>query len=386
MLKKLCGWLLLAVLCLVPASLSAVSVSGTVTDSVNSVAYANGTFSFTLVPGPATSFPTSESTTTQTGSLNGSGAFSGVTLGDTSIIGGGARWLAKICTASNQCFAILINVTAATTSLSTTLSAAAPAISSAIVSTPSSTQTVVPQTIFMSGGQSVDALDIKNSAGTVLFKVDNSGNATGGGGSGTGTFGSIVLNGSASGAITIQPQAAAGTYNFNLPTGAGTSGQPLLSGGGAAAAMTFGTLGVGAGGTGLTTGTSGGILGFTAAGTLASSAVLTAGQFVLGGGAGATPTTSFSVVPPVNGGFPVYNPGGTLQTASTLHAVFGTCTLGTNCTVTLTGSAAFTSATSYGCGASDFTGANAVKIVQAAGSLTITGTGTDVIQYNCVGT
>ena len=147
-----------------------------------------------------------------------------------------------------------------------------------------------------------------------------------------------------------------------------------------------GTTPVSAGGTGLTSGTSGGIPYFNSTTTMASSGALASGQFVLGGGAGSSPTTSFSVVPPANGGFPVYNPGGTLQTASTLHAVFGTCTLGTNCTVTLTGSAAFTSATSYGCGASDFTGANAVKIVQAAGSLTITGTGTDVIQYVCVGT
>lgn len=50
-----------------------------------------------------------------------------------------------------------------------------------------------------------------------------------------------------------------------------------------------GTLGVGNGGTGLTSGTSGGVLGFTAAGTIASSVELTASQLVLGGGAGATP-------------------------------------------------------------------------------------------------
>ena len=43
------------------------------------------------------------------------------------------------------------------------------------------------------------------------------------------------------------------------------------------------------GGTGLTSGTSGGILAYTAAGTLASSAALTANALVLGGGAGATP-------------------------------------------------------------------------------------------------
>ena len=51
-----------------------------------------------------------------------------------------------------------------------------------------------------------------------------------------------------------------------------------------------GTLGVGNGGTGLTAGTSGGILGYTATGTLASSALLTVNALLLGGGAGATPT------------------------------------------------------------------------------------------------
>ena len=50
-------------------------------------------------------------------------------------------------------------------------------------------------------------------------------------------------------------------------------------------------LGVNAGGTGLTSGTSGGILGFTASGTIASSGALTANQLIIGGGAGATPST-----------------------------------------------------------------------------------------------
>lgn len=51
------------------------------------------------------------------------------------------------------------------------------------------------------------------------------------------------------------------------------------------------TLVVGSGGTGLTSGTSGGILGYTASGTLASSAALTVSQLIIGGGAGATPST-----------------------------------------------------------------------------------------------
>lgn len=47
------------------------------------------------------------------------------------------------------------------------------------------------------------------------------------------------LTGSSSGTISIKPQAAAGTYNFNLPIDAGTSGYLLTSGGGAGAPMTW---------------------------------------------------------------------------------------------------------------------------------------------------
>jgi len=54
--------------------------------------------------------------------------------------------------------------------------------------------------------------------------------------------------------------------------------------------ISSGLLGVAQGGTHLASGTSGGILGYTASGTLASSAALPANALVLGGGAGATPT------------------------------------------------------------------------------------------------
>lgn len=53
-----------------------------------------------------------------------------------------------------------------------------------------------------------------------------------------------------------------------------------------------GTLPVANGGTGLTAGTSGGVLYYSATGTLASSAALTANAIVLGGGAGAAPATT----------------------------------------------------------------------------------------------
>lgn len=109
-------------------------------------------------------------------------------------------------------------------------------------------------------------------------------------GSANTVLGALILEGSTSGAATIQPQSAGGTYNFNLPTSAGSSGQPLLSGGGGSAPMAFGILGVSAGGTGITSGTSGGVLGFTGSGALTSSAALTQNALVVGGGAGATPT------------------------------------------------------------------------------------------------
>ncbi len=79
-----------------------------------------------------------------------------------------------------------------------------------------------------------------------------------------------------------------------------------------------------------------------------------------------------------------YNAAGTLQTG--VHIVEDTCTLGTSCAVTLTGSAAFSSSSSYRCSGTDATAANAVRVNQTSGSaVTFTGTGTDVISYVCVG-
>lgn len=56
------------------------------------------------------------------------------------------------------------------------------------------------------------------------------------------SIGSINISGNTSGTITVKPQAAAGTYNFNLPSSAGTSGQPMISGGGGATAMSWGSI------------------------------------------------------------------------------------------------------------------------------------------------
>src|SRR5208337_1243331 len=126
--------------------------------------------------------------------------------------------------------------------------------------------------------------------------------------------GQLALAGTTSGVVTVQSQAAAGTYNFNLPTVAGTSGQPLLSGGGGASPMTFGTLGAAGGGTGITSGTSGGVLCFTGAASIASSAALTSGQLVTGGGAGACPSVG-------NLSGDVTTSGSTATTAAKVHGV-----------------------------------------------------------------
>ncbi len=56
------------------------------------------------------------------------------------------------------------------------------------------------------------------------------------------SLGSLALSGSGSGTVIVKTQAAAGSYNFNLPITAGTTGTPLLSGGGGASAMTYGSL------------------------------------------------------------------------------------------------------------------------------------------------
>ncbi len=68
------------------------------------------------------------------------------------------------------------------------------------------------------------------------------------------------------------------------------------------------------------------------------------------------------------------------------HTVIGTCTLGTNCAVTLVGASGYTNGANFVCTAVDNTAAAAVKVVNtSANTFTITGTGTDQISFICVG-
>ncbi len=96
------------------------------------------------------------------------------------------------------------------------------------------------------------------------------------------TTGQAVFTGSTSGAITIQGQAAAGTYNFNLPTSAGTTGQVLASGGGSGTAMTWADLAALSGSL-----TDGGAM-YTDGTNIKSGAALTSNAFVFGTGAAGT--------------------------------------------------------------------------------------------------
>lgn len=89
------------------------------------------------------------------------------------------------------------------------------------------------------GGTSSSFSALKlNGTGLQVRLADDSGYSTLG-------LSGLLVNGSSSGAISILPQAAAGTYNFNLPITAGTAGQLLASGGGSGSPMTWATAGTG---------------------------------------------------------------------------------------------------------------------------------------------
>lgn len=94
--------------------------------------------------------------------------------------------------------------------------------------------------------------------------------------------------------------------------------------------------------------------------------------------ASTTPVANLTAVPLA------YDHSGNQLTA--YHLVEDSCVLGTSCAVTLTGSAVYTSSTSYTCNCQDETAIASCKVAQASGSaFTITGTGTDTVRYHCGG-
>lgn len=152
------------------------------------------------------------------------------------------------------------------------------------------------------------------------------------------------LQGASSGTISILPQSAAGTYNFNLPTTAGTAGQVLTSAGGVGSPMTWtnpvtsiATTSPISGGTITTTGT------ISCPTCVTSAASLTANSLMIGAGsqASAVTTTGTGVLTALGinvgsaGAFVTFNgalgtpSSGTLTNATGLPVSTGISGLGT---------------------------------------------------------
>jgi hypothetical protein len=97
-------------------------------------------------------------------------------------------------------------------------------------------------------------------------------------------------SGGASGAsVTVQNPSATAAYSFNLPATAGTAGQPLLSGGGAGTAQTYGTLQPAAGGSGVVSPTAHGVLIAQGASPFTSVTTSSTGQCLVSTGSGTDP-------------------------------------------------------------------------------------------------
>ena len=155
--------------------------------------------------------------------------------------------------------------------------------------------------------------------------------------------------------------------------------------------------------------TSGGVLYASSTSSLASSGALTANAVVLGGGAGGSPTVVSGLgtagqVLTSNGagsaptfqtvgasGTPLYGHTGSTKTSPHLIVDTGTMPGGSTntLTVTLSGSAVYTSSTSYTCSCTDQTNTGLVCTAQnVSGSsvgFNINLNNTDTIQYSCVG-
>jgi|LakMenEpi03Aug12_release.lakeMendotaPanAssembly.Ray.scaffolds.fasta_scaffold22621_6 hypothetical protein len=185
---------------------------------------------------------------------------------------------------------------------------------------------------------------IGNSTGNTLTKATLT---AGSGISITNGSGAITIA-ATGGTGTVTSVSGTGTVNGLTLTGTVTSSGNLTLGGTLSvnlASDVTGTLPVANGGTGLTSGTSGGVLAFTAAGTIASSTALAANALVVGGGAGAAPssiTTGTGVVTAlgvntgsagafvVNGGALGTPSSGTLTSCTGLPVSTGISGLGSN--------------------------------------------------------
>lgn len=195
-----------------------------------------------------------------------------------------------------------------------------------------------------------------------------------------GAVGKIALtDGGATHEVYLQVPASsiAADFNFNLPSSAGSSGQPLLSGGGGSAPHTYGSVS-GTGAFCLVTSCTmvTPALGTPSAINLTNATALPASALpAIAQDCGTTTTCAATAI------------------TATLKIVKGSVPLssGAPSTATVTGfSPAFTSSSSFVCTVTEASSAtgNLLKVVNAsASSITITGpaTVTDVINYICIG-
>jgi hypothetical protein len=100
--------------------------------------------------------------------------------------------------------------------------------------------------------------------------------------------GQVILNTSGSNAygVILQNLGSTAAWNFNLPTGAGSANQPLLSQGGGSTSNTWAAISY------PTSANSGGIPYFSSSTAMGTSTALTQYGVVVGGGAGAPPTST----------------------------------------------------------------------------------------------
>jgi hypothetical protein len=131
-------------------------------------------------------------------------------------------------------------------------------------------------------------------------------------GSGGISQGVLNLNGLTSGTVAIKVQAAAGTYNFNLPISAGSAGQVLTSQGGGATAQSYQDINALLAATSPITKSGTTTVTFACATCVTSAASLTANQLVIGSGSQGeqslgTLGTSTTVLHGNAGGAPTYS-------------------------------------------------------------------------------
>lgn len=252
------------------------------------------------------------------------------------------------------------------------------------------TNGIVPLTLSNAASPAADYLDIVNSVSTKLFFVDSSGNTN---------TGQIISNADVVANAAVTPN----------PAVTGANGEVAVAQATAAPTAQPGNINV-SGSTIANKVCSGGltsICGTAAVGALVSALSGTTGvvylmgggntrflfydgtEYILNGAPLEAGTTSGYVAP-------VYTSAGAI-TASTLHAVLGTCAFAatTSCVVTLTGAAVFSSNTSFSCGVMDRANSIAASFVWAIIPLTSSGntftlesnnSNSDTMLYQCLGT